>query len=293
MSIEVHSDLPFSSDTFAPKFESFQISGPLEENVTLSHHFTPGTVEPQVDESERVYCRPPWAIYEQGGKLIYVWTGRGETEGGYAQAAVADMEHSRIDIYNGPEKKARFLEGGLESLSMFPTDQILTGRLLAYRQGCIMHSLGIIMDGDGYLFVGHSDAGKSTVAAMLKDHAEILCDDRNIIRRIDGEYRLAGTWSHGDMPDVSRSMAPLKAIFFLHQSPADTFQKLDDEVKIFRSLLACLIRPLESRDWWERSMEFLSRVAGEVACCDLSFSRGGDILGTIREFNNRYGAVHA
>ncbi|WP_321492454.1 hypothetical protein [uncultured Desulfobacter sp.] len=56
---------------------------------------------------------------------------------------------------------------------MFPTDQILMGRILAYRNGCIMHSLGVSLDNQGLLFVGHSDAGKSTMACIMKQGAEI------------------------------------------------------------------------------------------------------------------------
>lgn len=53
---------------------------------------------------------------------------------------------------------------------------------------------------------------------MLKDQAEILCDDRNIIRKWPDGYRVHGTWSHGEVPLVSPASAPLKAIFFLVKS---------------------------------------------------------------------------
>ena len=81
----------------------------------------------------------------------------------------------------------------------------------------------VILNGQGLIFVGHSEAGKSTTAAMLKnvgvgaglvpalegDHkgsplqVEILCDDRNIVRRWEEGWRVHGTWSHGDVPEVS------------------------------------------------------------------------------------------
>ena len=85
--------------------------------------------------------------------------------------------------------KTRGEAAGWSSLSLFPTDQILVARWLADRQGCYLHSAGAILDGKGLLFVGHSDAGKTTTVRMLQDQAEILCDDRNIVRRSGDRFR--------------------------------------------------------------------------------------------------------
>ncbi len=292
LSIEVKSDLPFNSDTFASKFDMFETSSPLEENIVLHHHFSSDLVSMEVDSAKKVYFRPPWAIYEQDEKWVYQWIQAEEPYANYHQAMVTDREHTHLHIYNDEAMKDKFLKGGLESLTMFPTDQILTGRLLAYRDGCIMHSLGIILGGNGYLFVGHSDAGKSTMATMMKNHALILCDDRNIIRKMDGTFQLSGTWSHGDIPDVSSRIAPLKAIFFLQQSDVDQIEPLDDQVRVFESLLACLIRPLETRDWWEKSMEFLTMVSEEVACCNLKFTKNGEVVDLITAYDQQKGELH-
>ncbi len=284
ISIEVASELPFERDTFAPKFDVFETDGPLQENIVLRHHFSKMENVVNGDPSNRLYFRPPWAIYQQGKKWIYQWIKAESPHESYYQTVVTDREHAQLDIYNDEEMTKKFLKGGLNSLTMFPTDQILTGRLLAYRDGCILHSLGIILDGKGYLFVGHSDAGKSTMAGMVKNDALILCDDRNIIRRKSNGYQLFGTWSHGDVPDVSVETAPLAAIFFLQQSEKDGIEPLQDEVTIFESLLACLIRPLETRDWWEKSLEFLTLVSQEVVCCNLKFTKSGDVVDLIKGF---------
>ena len=50
---------------------------------------------------------------------------------------------------------------------------------------------------------------------MLKGQAAILCDDRNIVRRWKNGWRVHGTWSHGDVAEVSPASAPLRAIMFL------------------------------------------------------------------------------
>lgn len=282
LSIEVRSDLPFNKNTFASKFDTFEVKSPFEDNIILCHHFFSDREPMEFDRSKKLYFHPPWAIYQHGERWIYQWIKTKPPYENYYQSVVTDREHSHVDIYNDDVIKQKFLQGGLTSLTMFPTDQILTGRLLAYRSGCIIHSLGIILDGNGYLFVGHSDAGKSTMALMMKKEAAILCDDRNIIRKKDGAYILSGTWSHGDVPDVSSKVAPLKAIFFLNQSHENLLEPIPDDTEIFKSLLACLIRPLTTRDWWEKSLDFLTMASREIPCWNLKFDKSGKVFDLIK-----------
>ncbi len=69
-----------------------------------------------------------------------------------------------------------------------------------------------MINGKGLLFIGHSSAGKTTTIRLLRKATknqefaaslEILCDDRNIIRRWENGWRVHGTWSHGDIAKVS------------------------------------------------------------------------------------------
>ncbi|MBU1585267.1 MAG: hypothetical protein KKE44_21285 [Proteobacteria bacterium] len=282
MSIEVKSDLPITDTTFDSKFKSFEISAPLEENIVLYHRFSPDPAKTEIDPKSRIYFRPPWAIYQKNEKWIYQWINAEPPHENYYRTVVTDREHSFLDIYNDKAMEKKFLEGGLTSLTMFPTDQILVGRLLAYKNGCIMHSLGISLDNNGYIFVGHSSAGKSTMAQIMKKEAVILCDDRNIIRKKNNAYILSGTWSHGDVPDVSGISVPLKAIFFLEKSDINQMDPVPDAQACFQRLLACLIRPLETRDWWEKSLDFLTLLSQQVPCWNLKFNKTGQIFDLIK-----------
>ena len=132
------------------------------------------------------------------------------------RVARVTLDHTQIEVYNKDVDAWR--GGGRSSLSLFSTDQILVARWLADRQGCYLHSAGAIVDGQGLLFVGHSGAGKTTAVRLLQDQAEILCDDRNIVRRSGDHFDVYGTWSQYKLPVVSAASAPLAAILFLHQS---------------------------------------------------------------------------
>ena len=140
-----------------------------------------------------------------------------------------------------------------------------------------MHASGVVLDGKGLLFVGHSGAGKSTMVNMLKDKAEILCDDRIIVRHWEDGFRIYGTWSNGDVPDISAASAPLKAIFFLVQDDQDRLVHIAPPQERVRRLLACLVRPLVTADWWDNMLSLVSAMAREVPCYILHFNRNGGV----------------
>ncbi|OPY42686.1 MAG: hypothetical protein A4E42_01560 [Methanoregulaceae archaeon PtaU1.Bin222] len=107
---------------------------------------------------------------------------------------------------------------------------------------------------------------------------EILCDDRNIIRHENGEWYVHGTWSHGDVPDVSGASAPLRAILFLKQDTRNEITPLMDQNEIFRRLLATLIRPMVTTEWWQKEIDILERIVAEVPCFQMHFNRSGAIV---------------
>jgi len=289
MTIQVNSDLPIREDTFHPKFKIFEVDGPGDDAITINHHFFWDENLTVVSPGDQIYFRPPWAIYKKNNHIIYKWVDAAPPYENCNRKAIANNTHTKIDIFTHPKIKKIFEKGGLASLTLFPSDQILIGRLLAYRQGCIIHSLGIILDGNGYIFVGHSDAGKSTMAGIMKQGAEILCDDRNIIRKKNDVFELFGTWSHGDVPDVSSNYAPLKAAFFLEQSKTNALEEINDKKLIFKTLLACLIKPVGTSDWWDNSLDILTSISNEIPCWNLKFNKSDDVFKLIKKLYENEG----
>lgn len=282
ITIQVDSDLPITDRTFHPKFKLFEVNGPGEDTITIHHHFGLPDLNGH-DLGKEVYRKPPWAIYKKGDSWIY--TGISPTLGDESihRVAVFNHDHTRVRIYNDQTREDSFIKGDLHSLTLFPTDQILLARVLADGEGCYLHSSGVILDGNGLLFVGHSDAGKSTIATMLRDRVEILCDDRMIVRKRTEEFRIYGTWSHGDVPDVSPSSAPLKAIMFLEQAPENRIIPLDNRKEINRRLLACLIKPFETADWWDKSLRLVENMVRVVPCYVLKFDKSGAVVDVVAD----------
>jgi hypothetical protein len=313
ITIRLESDLPITVTTFHPKFKHFEVNGPGKDTITIKHHFSIPDVH-NWDIGEEVYRKPPWAIYSNGSSWFYMgipgngagtikdlwsrirhrWYQRsrqkskkvGSASSGFAieakihQLAIFNHDYSNIGIYNKTEKA--FRRGNLHSLTLFPTDQILLARVLAKRKGCYIHASGVMLDGKGILFVGHSEAGKSTMVKMLQDKAKILCDDRIIVRRWPKGFKIHGTWSHGDVPDVSADSAPLKAILFLKQDRENRIIHIDRKQEAIGSLLACLIKPLVTADWWKQMLALADQMAHEVPCYSLHFTKDGGVIDLLR-----------
>ncbi|MFQ5616637.1 MAG: hypothetical protein ACE5GO_09305, partial [Anaerolineales bacterium] len=231
LTIQVESYLPITDTTFHARFEPFEVDGPGEDNLLIRHHFTPFDFQNH-DLGRRVYRQTPWSIYRKGDRWIYLSVSPTMDDTQAGDVGVLSVDHTQAEMYHAREDT--FRRGDLHSLSMFTTDQIILSHVFADRQAVIIHSGAVIMNGQGLLFAGHSEAGKSTTMTLLKDAgtgAEILCDDRNIVRKWDNVqdlpgfgnltslhgWRVHGTWSHGDIPDVSPASAPLRAALFLEQ----------------------------------------------------------------------------
>ena len=107
---------------------------------------------------------------------------------------------------------------------------------------------------------------------------EILCDDRNIVRLHDDDWLVYGTWSHGDVSVVSAASAPLRAILFLEKAAENTLTLLTDRREITRRLLACVIKPFVTANWWHKTLDVIERLGPEVPCYVMKFDKSGEIV---------------
>jgi SynChlorMet cassette protein ScmC len=92
-----------------------------------------------------------------------------------------------------------------------------------------MHGALVEIDGSGIILAGRSGAGKSTACRRLPPPWRVLGDDLCLpVRGVSGDYRVhpLPTWSavsEDGGPGLCRSglSVPLRAVFFLQQSPRD------------------------------------------------------------------------
>jgi hypothetical protein len=281
ITIRVESDIPFAADTFDGKFKAFEADGPGEDTVEIRHRFA---LPPLDRESlgKELYRRPPWAVFDRGDSWLYLGVSPASDSENLHKVAVFSKDYARGTIYH-PDDSA-FRRGKAHALTFFPTDQILVAQLLASRDACYLHSSGVSFKGRGLLFMGHSEAGKSTMVKMLKGRVEILCDDRIVIRRGTEGFLVHGTWSHGEVPDVSSSSAPLAAIFFLRKSGENRLVPIPKRRDVVSGLLSCLIKPHATAGWWEKTLGLVEDIGRRVPCHELLFDKSGEIVAVLEDF---------
>lgn len=159
-------------------------------------------------------------------------------------------------------------------LELHPLPICVTAFLLQYylstnRLGLIGHGSTLELDKAGYLFVGNSGAGKSTISRILRDELEAkqLSDDRFILRRDDH----GGIIAYGNPFDTkiersSNSYVKISRIFFLEHSPINHCGQIPEE-DVVCNLLKIFILPYWDRDLLRWSIDFL----GEISLCCRAF----------------------
>ncbi|WP_022665082.1 hypothetical protein [Desulfospira joergensenii] len=280
LTFQINSDLPIFEDTFAPKFKVFETNEPgTGGDMVIINHCFKTQPPPNKKGFEKIYHKIPWTIYRHKNGWIYQ---RIHIHSGVLKTyctAFLNHAHTRVDIYHNDMNQNRYKKGHVESLTLFPTDQVLLARLLADRKGCFFHSNGIVFNNKGMLFLGHSGFGKSTLAKMLKsDGGKILCDDRMIAREYPAGIKIYGNWCHGKEQIFSADSSSLNALFFITKSKDNRIVPVDDIKSIVHNLFSYIVRPIVTKDWWISSLLLMENMARQIPCYNLMFDKSGRIV---------------
>jgi len=90
----------------------------------------------------------------------------------------------------------------------------------------LVHSSAVIAKGSGFLFVGPSEAGKTT-AAMNSTAHHILGDEMTLVLPEDESILLEGTPFNGTFKEKKPGKAPLRAVFLLKQASRHRISTMD------------------------------------------------------------------
>jgi hypothetical protein len=280
LTVSVEADLPITDGTFQRKFELFRTEARAGASLSIHHHFSLPRLAGE-DLGEEVYRRPPWAIYRKGQAWIYLGIYPDPGDRRLYRVIVFNDDHTRARVFN-PSAEL-YNAGGLDSLMLLSSDQIALARALPSFDGAFIHAAGVDMNGRGLLFAGPSEAGKSTIVKMLAGKAKILCDDRIILRREAGLFRIHGTWSHGEVSEVSSDSAPASGLFFLRQAGENRLVRILEPKDVLGDFLPRLVRPLVTADWWDRVLSLAGDFIAKVACYNMSFDKSGRIVEVLEE----------
>jgi hypothetical protein len=64
----------------------------------------------------------------------------------------------------------------------------------------------------------------------------------------------------------------------LRQDTRNTIAPLTDRREIWKRLLATLIKPLVTAEWWQKELDVLQAIVDEIPCYTMRFERSGAIV---------------
>ena len=139
----------------------------------------------------------------------------------------------------------------------------------------MIHASGVYYGGNGYLFSGISGKGKTTMSKIWDNvGAQVIHDDRLIIRNTDGVYRMYNTPVHrNDGPRES----PIDRIFFIEHGTDNELSPIK-EASAVSYVVANSIQHNYSPDMIARFLGSVSMMCSKVPVATLSFRPDRSII---------------
>ena len=224
--------------------------------------------------SEPVPAREPlrrggknWAIWEDGGDLVCHAGLHARERAGAGCRVARDLSRAELALASAPA------DGVFESPLRYPLDQILSWGLLGRIGGALLHAAAGVKDGTAWVFAGRSGAGKSTLSALCRAEGfRILNDDRVLVFRRAGEWKVAGTPWPGSGRFAEAAEAPLGGIFFLRQAGQEALEALPKS-QVRLSLLDVAAVPWFEDSWAQGTLDGLERLTQGVECRRFHFTK--------------------
>jgi hypothetical protein len=207
-----------------------------------------------------------WRLYQDGKRKV-IWSRTYFHDPNLVGSFEPDFLSGDIFISESVETPGKYLF----PLS-FPVGELLMSNLLGTGYGIMLHSCGVIDEGNGMVFAGISTAGKTTTARLWNGLAgiRVVNDDHTILRKINGHFRVYGNPWHGQGGFALAEDAPLKRIFILNHASSNQAVRLSPS----RAAAALLVRafaPLWSAEGMAFTLQFLEELCSAVPCYELGF----------------------
>jgi hypothetical protein len=214
----------------------------------------------QLSHDDSLVSGPPWPTISRSGHCFQMaysgWRAEFNAETGICLG--------RLNSQVAPERQSKWIE----SLTRF-----VLGKALQHHGGLSFHGAAMVQAGGGYLFLGASGTGKTTLVRTWPGE-KILTDDHAIVRRTAQGFQLFGTPYSGreKTPCEPGAQAPLRGILLLNQDPHTTLQKLS-AAKAFQALLPHVIHIPSDREDTDRVLEIVQELSTLVSVANLNFNR--------------------
>jgi|GEM_PF-398522 len=233
---------------------------------------------PEKSKGEKIFdTGRTWSLYSNQGKL-FLQDCPFESDSPPNQLVVLESDLKSGNIFINDEFNQNILPDPLG----YPLNQVLMIILLSRSKGVMLHACGIDDEGYGYLFLGNSTHGKSTIARLWSENqATVLNDDRIIVREKDGELWMYGTPWHGDFEEVSSKGLLIQELFFLRHGRRNSAVPKEGEKAVSMLLTRCF-PPFWDKKGTDYTIGFCHLIARKIPIYELNFVPDKKIINFVR-----------
>jgi hypothetical protein len=259
-------------------------------------------LEISLEWADRLYPPPGRLLFDSGA----VWTLHEDADGwlfDFASDAVGPGPYKRLHI----DKEFRsgqlllnrkyFPDAAPSGPLDYPLDELLVMHRLGRERGVEVHAAGIRdAEGNGYLFLGHSGAGKSTTTRLWNQlpGMTVLSDDRIILRRHrnakgQAEIWMYGTPWHGEAAFAAPGKARIERLFVIDHAPGgaqeNTIVPIHGSIAV-GEIMARSFLPFHDAVALDNTMTFLQKMVAILPCYRLEFRPDNTAVEAVRRFGS-------
>jgi hypothetical protein len=264
---------------------SFQISGIKTDNgderISILYAAEKGAIDfadyNEIYDNSRYYLWKIWEAKDENSYLVTLYKDtRDAFDKPYKMLRLnSDLTDVQIIDMNGKD-------------ALHPTDYLLTLIMAAYlninRIGFLLHSAMVMREGRGYLFSGNSGDGKTTLTKLLMhdDYAEVITDERVVIRTKNESFFAYGTPWFGTTSLHKNKSAPVSKIFFIKHANINEVKRLSP-IEAANRLMVRSFPAHWHKGGLQFALDFCTRIASEIACYDFGFVPDKSAIDYIQE----------
>ena len=168
-----------------------------------------------------------WTMHREGADYYAALTYQGENQTAQPQAVLranaAWDDLALTERRNGPH---------WQSLLNIGAGELILRTAILFSGGLVFHASGLDDSGKGIVFIGHSEAGKSTQLELWNQEPGVIAmnDDRIAVRAGKNGTMCFGTPWAGTSDIARNHAAPLSALFILEQAQENAIEPLTPAV---------------------------------------------------------------
>lgn len=260
-------------------FEAFLVEDNQPADVTVDVAVVPTLPDLPMDRLRFDSNHGHWKLFEFPQGLILDSLSP-KTLSSRARARLSpDYRHVQAwvlpDLQNG--------QVGWSPMLLFnPILEVCILTILAREGGFLLHASGLAYQDRGFVFTGASGTGKSTLAGWFAEKgAQVLSDERMILRRNHSPVRMFGTPWIGSGAFASNASAPLSRLFCIrHGQDEHRFESLPAS-RIVSLLLQQTFLPYWDRAAMDATVDSLVSLTQQVPCISLACLKNPDVVDAI------------